>query len=71
MNPYPGHPDKEVNSALIRLVDALCEWERNTDNQSVLILRQNPGFVFRAINGKPVVDSLLSDQALVDVIKPH
>lgn len=32
------HKDKEVNSALIRLLDALCEWERNSGRRSTLIL---------------------------------
>jgi len=31
------HKDREVNSALIRLMDALCSWERNTSRRSTLI----------------------------------
>lgn len=32
------HMDREVNSALIRLLDALCEFERNSGRGSTLIL---------------------------------
>jgi len=42
------HPDQEVRKALIRLCDALCTWERATGLESVLILREQGGFQFRA-----------------------
>lgn len=32
------HIDKEVNSAMIRLLDALCEFERNSGRKSTLVL---------------------------------
>jgi hypothetical protein len=53
METHFSHPSKEVTQALIRLTDALCEWERNTGRQSALILREEGGFVFRAVSGKP------------------
>jgi hypothetical protein len=31
------HKNKEVNQALIRLIDALCSWERNTSRRSTLV----------------------------------
>lgn len=52
------HPSEDVNQALIRLNDALCEWERNTGNQSVLILRESNGFVHRSQSGKPLPEHL-------------
>lgn len=48
------HPDQEVRKALIRLCDALCSWERATGRESVLILREQGGFQFRAQSGKPI-----------------
>ena len=52
------HADREVRSALIRLNDALCAWERNTGRESVLILREVDGFVHRSVSGKPVTEGL-------------
>jgi len=37
------HPNIEVETAIIRLNDALCMWERNTFRQSVLIIREQGG----------------------------
>lgn len=64
------HPDPEVRAALVRLNDALCSWERSTGRQSILILREQGGFVARSMSGKPV-DSMsddLSDDHLTQVI---
>ena len=59
------HPDKEVQAAIIRLSDALCEYERNTGRTSVLILREQGGFFYRALDGKPnVPDDLPDDHVL-------
>jgi len=61
------HADREVRSALIRLNDALCAWERNTGRESVLILREVDGFVHRSISGKPVTEGLndITDAELI------
>jgi hypothetical protein len=61
------HPDEEVGKALIRLNDALCAWERATGRESVLILREEGGFVHRSINGKPehIPDVCVSDAELL------
>lgn len=32
------HKDPECNSAIIRLLDALCSWERSTGRRSTLLL---------------------------------
>lgn len=63
------HPDPEVQAALTRLQDALCTWERSTGRESVLILREQGGFVARAQSGKPVsVD--VPDEVLLSSVIP-
>lgn len=52
------HKDEKVNSALIRLLDELCSWERNTGRGSKLFLIPDhidewEQIVF-AMDGKPV-----------------
>ncbi len=49
------HRDLEVRKAIIRLNDALCMWERATSVESVLIIREQGGFVHRSVSGKPGV----------------
>lgn len=58
------HPDPAVNQALIQLADALCTWERGTGRQSVLILREQGGFEFRAQSGKPSINKDIPDALL-------
>ena len=50
------HRDSEVNSAIIRLLDALCLWERDTGRNSsfVLMLEPEDGKVLWAMDGKPI-----------------
>jgi hypothetical protein len=68
MAEYMEHPNEEVRSALIRLSDALAEWERNTGRRSVLIVREQGGFVYRAQDGKPFSDEFEpTDSELVDM----
>lgn len=55
------HPDPEVQSALTRLLDALCTWERETGRRSVLVLREQHGFEVRAESGKPINIAGLTD----------
>lgn len=59
------HGSPEVRQALIRLDDALCEWERSTGQQSVLILREQSGFVHRSVSGKPNVPFDVTDAELL------
>ncbi len=63
------HSDEEVRRALLRLTDALCAWERNTGLRSVLILREENGFAYRAVNGKPDVSSDIPDRELLNQIQ--
>ena len=62
------HPDRDVSQALIKLCDALCTWERSTGHESVLILREQGGFVFRAMSGKPTVPDDVVDAQLLQII---
>jgi hypothetical protein len=61
------HPDPEVQQAIIRLSDALCSWERATSRESVLIIREQGGFEYRAVSGKPDVPSDVSDDQLMKI----
>lgn len=58
------HPDREVQAAVTRLLDALCSWERSTGIRSVLVLREAGGYVIRAQDGKPI-DIDCSDENLL------
>ena len=60
------HPDKEVQSAITRLCDALCTYERNTGRTSAFILRELGGFVVRAASGKPNVPDWVKDEEFVN-----
>jgi hypothetical protein len=64
---YQLHPDPEVRAAIIRLSDALCQWERNTEVRSVLIVREKD-FVYRAQDGKPIVPDFITDTELLEMI---
>ncbi len=68
---YMLHPDPEVRQAISALCARLCTWERTTGRQSVLIIREQGGFVFRASGGKPVQpsipDDLVTDEQLIDI----
>lgn len=61
------HPDPEVRSAIIRLADALCMWERATSRESVMIIRER-NFVFRAMSGKPGIPDDIPDSQLMELI---
>ncbi len=63
------HPDQDVRQALIRLSDALCTWERSTGRESVLVLREAGGFVYRAVSGKPGIPDDISDSDLMKTIE--
>jgi hypothetical protein len=59
------HPCKEVQQAIIRLADALCSWERDTGIQSVLIIREEDGYFFRASSGKPTIPDDIPDELIL------
>lgn len=59
------HEDPEVQQAIVKLCDALCTWERNAGRNSVLIVREEGGFVFRAVSGKPGISDEIQDAELI------
>ena len=61
------HPCKDVRDAIVKLVDALCEWERSTGRESVLIIREC-GFTFSAVSGKPCETDDVTDGELIQNI---
>lgn len=63
------HPDNRVNQALAQLNDALCSWERSTGRQSVLILREEGGYVHRSASGKPTVPDDVPDSLLLQMVE--
>ena len=62
------HKDMAIQRALTELNDALCEWERETGRQSVLVLREQGGFEHRSMSGKPIADTTVEDAILFDVV---
>jgi hypothetical protein len=62
-----NHGDPRVRALIINLNDALCSWERETGRESVLIIREQGGFVHRSVSGKPVppVARGLSDDVII------
>lgn len=65
---YMEHLDEDVQAAIIRLNDALCSWERATSRESVLIIREQGGFIHRSMSGKPDVADDVSDEQLLAMI---
>ena len=65
---YNEHEDKDIMASIIRLSDALCQWERGTGRESVLILREQGGYAYRAQSGKPNVPNFVTDDQLIDMV---
>ena len=65
---WTEHPDRDVNTALIRLNDALCTWERSTGRTSVLIVREEGGWSHRSMSGKPNVPDDVPDAVLLATV---
>ena len=66
--PNQEHRDPEVQKAIVRLNDALCMWERGTSIESVLIIREQGGFVHRSVSGKPNVLEFVTDDELITTV---
>ena len=62
-----NHQDKEVQQAIVRLCDVLCTYERNTGIESVLIIREQGGFCFRAVSGKPGIPDDILDEEIISL----
>ena len=65
---YNKHPDPEVMAAIIRLSDALSQWERMTGIESALIIKES-NWSYRAQSGKPIVPDFVTDTQLLEMIK--
>lgn len=59
------HASEDVQKAIVQLSDALCQWERSTGIESVFILREQGGFEYRAISGKPGIPNNISNEQLI------
>lgn len=59
------HKDKRVAEAILKLNDAICEYERTTQIDHVVIIRGG-SFVSRSLNGKPVTQHWVSDEDLIN-----
>jgi len=62
------HRDSEVNQAIIRLMDALCTWERETSRGSTLLIvpDNNDEKIVFALHGKPIPDDPFIMKSLLD-----
>jgi hypothetical protein len=69
MAAWSPHPDPDVQKAIVALSDALCQWERATGRESVLIVREQGGFVYRAQSGKPGIPEDIPDQQLLQMVE--
>lgn len=65
MSAWTPHINPDVNTALVRLNDALCTWERTTGRQSVLIIREEGGWSHRSMSGKPGIPEDVRDSMLL------
>jgi len=65
---YQEHVDPEVQSAIVRLDCALRKWERRVSRQSIVIIREQEGFVHRSISGHSGVSESISDEQLISVL---
>lgn len=65
---YNEHPNPEVMAAIIRLSDALCQWERMTGIESAFIIKE-PKWSYRARSGKPNVPDWIKDDQFLEMIK--
>lgn len=53
-----------MKSAAIRLLDALCMWERNTGRHHVLILKDSIGCEYRVLDNAPIPSDVTDQQLL-------
>lgn len=65
------HESDEIEGAFIRLLDALCNWERSTGRDSLLVFVPVEGDerVIVAIGGKPHDISHDSQESITDVVQ--
>jgi len=63
------HKDKDVEIAIIRLLDALCSWERDTGRRSTLILipHNDDENIIIAQDGKPIFSHIITPERLLEI----
>jgi hypothetical protein len=62
------NPPDKILHLVHQLNDALCEWERNCGQPSVLILRIG-GWRHQSMDGKPIIDNPMADNELLELFK--
>ena len=65
------HPDPECDHAIVRLLDALCSWERSTGRESLLVLVpvESDEQVVVAHSGKPLLVDEMSHENVCDHVR--
>lgn len=64
-NLITDHPSEDVRTAAIRLLDALCMWERTTGRHNLFIVKDSIGCQYRSMDGSPVPDHV-GDHTLLE-----
>lgn len=65
-NLLTDHPSEDVRAAAIRLLDALCQWERTTGRDNVVIIKDAIGCQYRSLSGAPQPPDI-SDALMLEV----
>jgi hypothetical protein len=63
-NLLTDHPSKDVRAAAIRLIDALCMWNRSTGRENILIIKDSVGCEYRTLSGAPPPEYVSDAQLL-------
>lgn len=63
-NLLSDHPSEEVRAAAVRLLDALCQWERATSRHNIVIIKDSIGVGYRSLDGVPIPDYMTDSCAL-------
>jgi len=66
------HPDPNVERAIVELANALRAWGRNSGRESILIVREEDGFICRAYiapSWNPDVPDDITDEQMLQKIK--
>jgi hypothetical protein len=58
------HPSEDVRKAAVRLLDALCSWERSTGRKNLVIIKDGIGCDYRSLSGSPLPPDVSDSQAL-------
>jgi len=53
-NLLTDHPSADVRAAAVKLLDALCMWERSTGRHNLVIIKDSIGCQHRSMDGGPV-----------------